>query len=84
MEYIELDRLDRANISNTTEMYAVVDSRTGDLIFNAKGGLYRRKDKVADKLNTLRISRGDHYEIVTYRLDMMRIEKNDLMDFLNQ
>ena len=28
MEYIELDR---ANISNTTEMYAVVDSRTGNL-----------------------------------------------------
>lgn len=53
-------------------------------LFNAKGGLYKRKDKVADKLNTLRISRGDHYEIVTYRLDMMRIEKNDLMDFLNQ
>lgn len=48
MEYVEFDR---ANISNTTEMYAIVDSRNGDLIF---------------------------------RLDMMQISKDDLMDFLNQ
>lgn len=81
MEYVEFDR---ANISNTTEMYAIVDSRNGDLIFNAKGGLYRRKDKVVDKLNSLRRAGGDHYEIVTYSLNMIQIEKDDLMDFLNQ
>lgn len=81
MEYVEFDR---ANISNTTEMYAIVDSCNGNLIFNAKGGLYRRKDKVVDKLNSLRIRGGDHYEIVTYSLNMIQIEKDDLMDFLNR
>lgn len=81
MEYVEFDR---ATISNTTEMYAIVDSHTGDLIFNAKGGLYRKRDKVIDKLNRLRMAGGDHYEIVTYSLNMIQIEKDDLMDFLNR
>lgn len=81
MAYVEFDR---ANISNVTEMYAIVDTRNGDLIFKARGGLYRKRDKVVDKLNYLRIRDGDHYEIVTYRLDMIQIEKDDLMDFLNR
>lgn len=81
MEYVDFDR---ATISNTTEMYAIVDLRTGDLIFNAKGGLYRMRDKVVDKLNRLRRAGGGHYEIVTYRLDTLRIEEDELMNFLSQ
>lgn len=60
-EYRQLKAL---QVKRPTELYAIEDMTTGEIIFNARGGCYRDKEAVKRKVKEL----GANYKIVKYRL----------------
>jgi len=60
-EYRQLKAL---QVKRPTELYAIEDITTGEIIFNARGGCYRHIDEAKIKLRKL----GDGYKIVKYKL----------------
>lgn len=60
----EYKQLKALQIKSPTELYAIKDIATGEIIFNARGGCYRQIDEVEKKLRKL----GDGYKIVKYKL----------------
>lgn len=60
-EYRQLKAL---QVKRPTELYAIEDIATGEIIFNARGGCYRHIDEAKTKLRKL----GDGYKIVKYKL----------------
>lgn len=60
----EYKQLKALQIKRPTELYAIEDITTGEIIFNARGGCYRQIDEAKTKLRKL----GDGYKIVKYKL----------------
>ena len=60
----ELKQLKALQIKRPTELYAIENMTTGEIIFNARGGCYRDKEAVKRKVKEL----GANYKIVKYRL----------------
>lgn len=60
-EYRQLKAL---QVKRPTELYAIENITTGEIIFNARGGCYREKEAVKRKVEKL----GTNYRIVKYRL----------------
>ena len=60
-EYRQLKAL---QVKRPTELYAIEDITTGEIIFNARGGCYRHIDEAKIKLRKL----GNGYKIVKYKL----------------
>ena len=64
------DLLDEEKVvkhQNTT-LYAIKDTRTGDIIFNANKGPYKDPIKAVNKLNNLKKGHPGRYKIVKYVL----------------
>ena len=57
-------QLKALQIKRPTELYAIENIATGEIIFNARGGCYRQIDEAKTKLRKL----GDGYKIVKYKL----------------
>ena len=57
-------QLKALQIKRPTELYAIENITTGEIIFNARGGCYRQIDEAKTKLRKL----GDGYKIVKYKL----------------
>ena len=57
-------QLKALQVKRPTELYAIEDIATGEIIFNARGGCYRQIDEAKTKLRKL----GDGYKIVKYKL----------------
>ena len=57
-------RLKALQIKRPTELYAIENITTGEIIFNARGGCYRDKEAAKRKVKEL----GMNYRIVKYRL----------------
>lgn len=60
----ELKQLKALQIKRPTELYAIENITTGEIIFNARGGCYKHTDEVETKLRKL----GNGYKIVKYKL----------------
>lgn len=60
----EYKQLKALQVKRPTELYAIEDIVTGEIIFNARGGCYRQIDEAKTKLRKL----GDGYKIVKYKL----------------
>lgn len=60
----EYKQLKALQIKRPTELYAIENITTGEIIFNARGGCYRQIDEAKTKLRKL----GDGYKIVKYKL----------------
>lgn len=60
----EYKQLKALQIKRPTELYAIENMITGEIIFNARGGCYREKEAVKRKVKEL----GTNYRIVKYRL----------------
>lgn len=74
---------DTPTIENCRELYAVVDTNTGRLYFGTNGKAYKNLKTVTNKLNNLKSTGGDHFEIVTYYLSgSVNVSKEELLDFL--
>lgn len=57
-------QLKALQIKRPTELYAIENITTGEIIFNARGGCYREKEAAKRKVKEL----GTNYRIVKYRL----------------
>ncbi len=57
-------QLKALQIKRPTELYAIENMTTGEIIFNARGGCYRHIDEAKIKLRKL----GNGYKIVKYKL----------------
>ena len=57
-------QLKALQIKRPTELYAIENITTGEIIFNARGGCYREKEAAKRKVKKL----GTNYRIVKYRL----------------
>lgn len=60
----EYKQLKALQIKRPTELYAIENISTGEIIFNARGGCYRDKEAAKRKVKEL----GMNYRIVKYRL----------------
>lgn len=60
----EYKQLKALQIKRPIELYAIENIKTGEIIFNARGGCYKHIDEAKTKLRKL----GDGYEIVKYKL----------------
>ena len=60
----EYKQLKALQIKRPTELYAIENITTGEIIFNARGGCYREKEAAKRKVKEL----GMNYRIVKYRL----------------
>ena len=60
----EYKQLKALQVKRPTELYAIENITTGEIIFNARGGCYRQIDEAKTKLRKL----GDGYKIVKYKL----------------
>lgn len=60
----EYKQLKALQIKRPTELYAIEDIKTGEIIFNARGGCYKHIDEARTKLRKL----GNGYQIVKYKL----------------
>ena len=60
----EYKQLKALQIKRPTELYAIENMITGEIIFNARGGCYREKEAAKRKVKKL----GTNYRIVKYRL----------------
>lgn len=61
----EYKQLKSLQIKRPTELYAIENMTTGEIIFNARGGCYREKEAVKRKVKELGTK---NYRIVKYRL----------------
>lgn len=61
----EYKQLKALQIKRPTELYAIENMTTGEIIFNARGGCYRDKEAVKRKVKELG---AKNYRIVKYRL----------------
>ena len=60
----EYKQLKALQIKRPTELYAIENMTTGEIIFNARGGCYKEKEVAKRKVKEL----GTNYRIVKYRL----------------
>lgn len=60
----EYKQLKALQMRRPTELYAIENITTGEIIFNARGGCYRDKEAAKRKVKEL----GMNYRIVKYRL----------------
>lgn len=60
----EYKQLKALQIKRPTELYAIENITTGEIIFNARGGCYKHTDEAETKLRKL----GNGYKIVKYKL----------------
>lgn len=60
----EYKQLKALQIRRPTELYAIENITSGEIIFNARGGCYKEKEAAERKVKEL----GMNYRIVKYRL----------------